>query len=262
MRTGFAKRQLAKVLVLLALVVPAVADEDKWIEIPDCRLIVHAANDGDSFHVRGDGREYLARLYFVDAPEYSRQIPERVREQADWFGTTEENVLRHGELAAARVTEWLDRPFTLYTQMIDARGASSMQRVFAMVKVDDRYLCELLVENGLARIHGIRRNLHDGTFRWDHVRKLESLEKKAKAAKVGLWGDGKASPVVKVLRRVTLTRDVPFYTAGALPTFRGTLKKGDIVEILSDAPLLVAVRAPFRGKTEHGNCRRQDLVGQ
>jgi hypothetical protein len=147
--------------------------------------------------------------------------------------------------------------------MIDARGASSMQRVFAMVKVDDRYLCERLVEHGLARIHGIRRNLHDDTFRWDHVRKLEALEAKAKAAKVGLWGDGtadgKASPEARVLRRVTLTRDIQFFTAGALPTFRGMLKKGDVVEVLSEARELVAVRAPFRGKTEQGNCRRQDL---
>ncbi len=261
MRTGVAKRQLAGILVLLALAIPVAAAE-KWVEIRDCRLIAHAANDGDSFHVRGGGREYLARLYFVDAPELSMQIPARVREQADWFGTTEEQVLKQGTLAATRVAEWLDRPFTIYTQMIDARGASSMQRVFAMVKVGDRYLCELLVEHGLARIHGIRRNLHDGTFRWSHVRKLEALEAKAKARKVGLWGDGKANPETKVLRRVTLTRDVQFYTAGALPTFRGMLKKGDVVEVLSETRELVAVRAPFRGKTEPGNCRRQDLVGQ
>jgi len=248
-------------LLLLAVGGAAVSapEEEKWIEIPDCRLIENASNDGDSFHLRGGDREYLVRLYFVDAPEHSRQIPERVREQADWFGTTEEQVLQQGALAATQVAEWLDRPFTIYTQMIDARGASSMQRVFAMVKVGDRYLCELLVENGLARIHGIRRNLDDGTFRWDHVRKLEALEAKAKAAKVGLWGDGNSSAAMKVLRRVTLTRDVPFYTAGAMPNFRGMLKKGDVVEVLSEKDNLAEVSAPFRGKTEPGNCRLQDL---
>jgi endonuclease YncB( thermonuclease family) len=177
-------------VVMASLVAGVSADEDAWITIPDCRLVAHAANDGDSFHVRGGGREYFVRLYFVDAPESSMQIPARVREQAEWFGTTETNVLHHGELAKTRAAAWLDRPFTLYTQMIDARGASRVQRVFAMVKVDDRYLCELLVENGLARIYGIRRNLHDGTFRWDYIRKLEALEKKAKAAKTGLWGGG------------------------------------------------------------------------
>ncbi len=182
-------RQYVAVGLLVATVVAAA--EDKWIEIPNCRLIAHEANDGDSFHVRGGGREYLVRLYFVDAPERSMQIPARVREQADWFGTTGENVLRHGELATARVAEWLGQPFTMYTQLIDARGASKKQRVFAMVKVGDRYLCELLVEHGLARIHGFRRNLHDGTFRWDHVRKLEALEKKAKAAGAGVWGKKK-----------------------------------------------------------------------
>jgi len=177
-------------LALSAVAVAAAAEEAKWIEIADCQLIANAANDGDSFHVRGGGREYLVRLYFVDAPEHSLQIPARVREQAEWFGTTEANVLRCGGLAAERVAEWLDRPFTLYTQMIDARGASRVQRVFAMIKVDDRYLCERLVENGLARIYGIRRHLHDGTLRWDYVRKLEALEKKAKAARAGLWGGG------------------------------------------------------------------------
>lgn len=191
MRRGSMKRQLAGLLVWLAVYAAGAAAEPEWIEIPDCRLITHAANDGDSFHVRGGGREYLARLYFVDAPEHSRQIPARVREQAEWFGTDERNVLRHGALAATRVAEWLKQPFTMYTQMIDARGASRKQRVFAMIKVDDRYLCERLVENGLARIYGIRRNLHDGTFRWDYIRKLEALEKKAKAAGTGLWGPEK-----------------------------------------------------------------------
>jgi len=176
-------------LMVLLAVGAGAREEAAWIEIPDCRLIKNDANDGDSFHVRGGGREYLVRLYFVDAPEHSMQIPKRVREQADWFGTTEASVLRHGELAAAQVAKWLEQPFTLYTQLIDARGASRMQRVFAMVKVGDRYLCERLVENGLARIYGIRRNLHDGTFRWDFIRKLEGLEKKARAAGAGLWED-------------------------------------------------------------------------
>jgi len=176
------------IMLLTLFVATSGSAAEKWMVIHDCRLIANAANDGDSFHVRGGGREYLARLYFVDAPESSMQVPARVREQAGWFGTTEKRVLEQGALASARVAEWLDQPFTLYTQLIDAGGASRTPRVFAMVRIGDRYLCELLVENGLARIYGIRRHLHDGTSRWDHVHKLEALEKKAKAAGAGIWG--------------------------------------------------------------------------
>ena len=53
---------------LLSCVAVARADE-QWVTYKDCRYLPNAANDGDSFHVRAAGKEYIFRLYFVDTPE-------------------------------------------------------------------------------------------------------------------------------------------------------------------------------------------------
>lgn len=255
--------------LLFFFILPGVDASGTWTVLKDCVLVENASNDADSFHVRHGNDEYLLRLYFVDAPETNARFPDRVREQAEWFGTTEERVLHVGEAATVYVTRLLgSRPFTAYTQFIDARGASSMDRVFAMVKVDGRYLCELLVQQGFARIYGIRRDLPDGTPRRRHERRLADLEKEARWRKAGLWGDRESALVagagagrgrVAAVRTVTLTRDTAFYTTGMLPTFRGYLRKGDVVELLSASGDLVQVRAPFRGHMEAGQCRRGDL---
>ena len=52
------------VVILLTLVSLACADE--WQTIRNCRLIENESNDGDSFHVKADGKEHIFRLYFVD----------------------------------------------------------------------------------------------------------------------------------------------------------------------------------------------------
>jgi hypothetical protein len=50
-----------------------------------CRLIPNNWNDGDSFHVRiADGREIVARLYFIDAPEAETAYRDRIAEQAQY----------------------------------------------------------------------------------------------------------------------------------------------------------------------------------
>lgn len=163
-------------------------ESPSWTKLGDCVLVDNPANDADSFHVRRKKKEYFLRLYFVDAPETNMRFPDRVREQAKWFGTTGESVIHVGDASAAYVRQLLRKPFTVYTQFIDARGASSDQRFYAMVKVDDRYLSELLVEHGFARIYGIRRDLPDGSSQRRYARRLADLEKEAQWKKVGLWG--------------------------------------------------------------------------
>jgi hypothetical protein len=52
-------------------------DQSKdWIVLEDCRLIPNPANDGDSFHVSAGEKEYLFRLYLVDAPETDALAPD------------------------------------------------------------------------------------------------------------------------------------------------------------------------------------------
>lgn len=70
-----------------------------WDRLSGCKLLPNRSNDGDSFHVEHEGREYIFRLYFVDCPESSMQVPERVAAQAKDFGVSEEEVLDTGDEA-------------------------------------------------------------------------------------------------------------------------------------------------------------------
>ncbi len=251
----------------------ALAAPPRWRTLENCVLIAHAANDADSFHVRYKRKSYIVRLYFVDAPETSvhPRAPERVPEQAAWFETTEAQVLHYGAVAADYALTLLrSTPFTVHTRLIDARGASTEPRVFALVEVDGRYLCELLTERGYARVHGFRQDLPDGTPWLRHVKRLQRVERDAKARRAGLWSGHRAVTAIgggagafapdPAATAVTLARDVPFYTSGSSPTFRGTLRQGDTLYLLSEPRReMVEVQAPFRGVMETGQCRRSDL---
>lgn len=54
----------------------------KWVTLKGCRYLPQDYNDGDSFHAKYGQREFIFRLYFVDAPELDESIAERVREHA------------------------------------------------------------------------------------------------------------------------------------------------------------------------------------
>jgi hypothetical protein len=83
----FAKRALVAVAVLWTAAVDLGARDGSkdWIVLNNCRLIANPANDGDSFHVSAGEKEYLFRLYFVDAPETDEMIPGRLVEQAKYL---------------------------------------------------------------------------------------------------------------------------------------------------------------------------------
>jgi endonuclease YncB( thermonuclease family) len=67
----------------------AARDRSKeWIVLKHCRLIPNPANDGDSFHMSSGTKEYLFRLYLVDAPETDEMVPRRLVDQAKYFGIT------------------------------------------------------------------------------------------------------------------------------------------------------------------------------
>ena len=57
--------------------------------------------DADSFHVRANGKEYIFRLYFVDAPETDMSFADRVSEQAKYFRLKPEQTITLGEHAEA-----------------------------------------------------------------------------------------------------------------------------------------------------------------
>jgi endonuclease YncB( thermonuclease family) len=168
-----------------------------WVTLQGGHFLLKRANDGDSFHISVAGKEYIFRLYFVDAPETSAEFRDRVEEQAKYFGITVKQNLEVGELAKTYTREKLSGPFLVRTCWEDAMGRSRMQRFFAFVQTNTGDLGEQLIENGLARFHresGKPEGLSSAT---SELRKLTTLERKAKQEKVGGWGANEGRMVVR-----------------------------------------------------------------
>ncbi len=175
--------------VFILLLAP-LAGAREWKTFKDCRYLPNAANDGDSFHVRADGKEYIFRLYFVDAPETDSRIPERVAEQAKYFHATMAETLLIGHEAERFTRQKLIHPFTVRTCLQDARGRSHLPRYFGFVQAAGADLGESLVANGLARVYGAASDppeMDKAEVEW---RKLQAFERKAKQQSVGGWGVG------------------------------------------------------------------------
>lgn len=166
------------------------ADAGQWETLKGCRLLPNESNDGDSFHVDHQGKEYIFRLYFVDCPESSMQVASRVAEQASDFGVSEEKILKGGKDAAKFTERALHGRFTVTTQFQNARGASNLPRSYAMVETaDGKDLATLLAEAGLARAFGVSANA-PGSRRMDYY---ERLEARARRSGFGIFGGKRPS---------------------------------------------------------------------
>ena len=159
-----------------------------WIVLKDCRLIANPANDGDSFHVSAGPKEYLFRLYFVDAPETDEMTPGRLVEQAKYFGITVPQAIEVGRAAKEFTREKLSQPFTVFTHLSDAMGQSRLERFYAFVQTKDGDLGEQLVRNGLARNHGFKAVPPGMISARVELQKLQQFENEARQEKIGAWG--------------------------------------------------------------------------
>ena len=165
-------------------------DEQGWDMLADCKLLRKGANDGDSFHVMAKGKEYIFRLYYVDAAETSLAFPDRVADQAKYFDLDERDTLRLGEEAKKFTDRVLSKgSFTVVTKWDDARGNSRLPREYAFVVTEQGDLDELLMAEGLVRLYGMRIN---GPFGSKKYSELKDLERDAKKAKAGAWGLGRS----------------------------------------------------------------------
>jgi DNA uptake protein ComE-like DNA-binding protein len=153
-----------------------------------CRLIPNPANDGDSFHVSAGEKEYLFRLYLVDAPETDEMTPRRLIEQAKYFSITVPQAIEAGRTAKDFTQEKLSQPFTVFTQMSDAMGQSRLERFYAFVETKEGDLGEQLVRNGLARSYGFKTAPPGLTSSRIELQKLQQLENEARQEKIGAWG--------------------------------------------------------------------------
>lgn len=156
-------------------------------------MIDHRNNDGDSFFVRHGDREFELRLYYADAPEkylsdrYEDQR-RRVADQArDLGGLTVDEAVAVGQAAKAHVANILaGQSFSVFTKW---ERVYDGERYYGFVLLPDEteWLCEDLIENGLARIHTKGERTPDGHSYRDFKKTLEGLERQAKSAHRGAW---------------------------------------------------------------------------
>jgi competence protein ComEA len=180
---------VAVVILLTATVGLGARDGTKdWVVLENCRLIMNPANDGDSFHASVGAKEYLFRLYLVDAPETDALTPGRLVEQSKYFEITVPQAIEVGEAAKAFTQQKLSQPFTVFTRMTDAMGRSKMERFYAFVQTREGDLGEQLVRNGLARNYGFKAvppGLRNSRL---EMQRLQQFEDEARQEKIGGWG--------------------------------------------------------------------------
>src|SRR6266480_3515991 len=181
-------RRIFLIAVVFSVAGVGVGAEKDWVKLERCELIPNPANDGDSFHVRANDKEYIFRLYLVDAPETDAVNPARLIEQAKYFGISVPQVIELGEAAKLFVQQKLAESFTVFTRRANAMGRSSIERFYAFVQTKEGDLGEQMIANGLARIHGKSATPPGGSISAAERQKLEQLEDEAKRKKIGGWG--------------------------------------------------------------------------
>ena len=181
-------RSILYVAVVFLLATAGLGAKREWTKLEHCQLIPNPANDGDSFHVRANEKEYIFRLYLVDAPETDAANPARLIEQAKYFEISVPQVIEVGEAAKAFAGEKLAELFTVFTRMANAMGRSNIERFYAFVQTKDGDLGEQLIANGLARIHGTSATPPGASSSAAERQRLKQLEDEAKRRKVGAWG--------------------------------------------------------------------------
>jgi competence ComEA-like helix-hairpin-helix protein len=199
MRNRFAW-QLLVVFSLLQLAIVDLSARGNWVVLENCRFILNPANDGDSFHVSVGDKEYIFRLYLVDAPEIEGTNPARLIEQAKYFEITVPQAIEVGEAAKAFMIEKLSEPFVVFTRNSDAMGRSKIERLYAFVQTREGDFGEQLVRNGLARVHGTKVTPPGFSSSQAEVQKLQRFEDEAHQDQIGGWGmkadrlDARAKP--------------------------------------------------------------------
>ena len=164
-----------------------------------CTLASDRGNDGDSFRVNfPSGRKEIVRLYFVDTPESAfksygggRNNHRRIAQQAGEMGNiTSEQAVGIGKIAKDfTITQLSNAPFTVHTEW-DSPFKDRRYHAFVTLQSDGktRYLHELLVENGYARIHTKGATMPGGDSERTQENHLLDLERVAKSNRVGAWG--------------------------------------------------------------------------
>ena len=113
---------------------------------------------------------------------------DRTKAQAAYFGITEDQAVEVGKMAKEFTKEALKDGFSVRTRWQGVFGGERSMRKYGIVSTGQGDLAELLVSNGLARIHG----MGIGGQTWEEVERLKVLEAEARKAGKGAWGLGRS----------------------------------------------------------------------
>jgi len=258
--------------IFLLLFFGATCFASDWVELKDCKLARSESNDGDSFLVecstpyRGES-QHRFRLYFVDTAETSSNsdfMKERLQEQAAYWGSDDPDfALRMGLRAQQTVRKLLRSRFSVYTKNEYAPSMGRPRR-YAMVRVNDRWLSEILTEEGLVRIHGKGAHLPDRTNANTYRSRLRKMERTAKSERRNAWRGGSDEPVEE-----TPAAFEPHDTVLKKTTWIYSLKDGRKVTALPSSSQVTVVapaeqnrmRIRFKqnGKVYEGLCAKKNL---
>ena len=160
-------------------------------------LVDSRGNEADTLRINTGTREEIFVLYFVDALEASWNHPQRINDQARWFGNVTDKAIVDGGVEALNYVRNLltTRPFTVLTRW---ERIPNSTRYYALIMVEHQpgqwvYLADLLMNQGYARIHGLRTALpNDSRDEITYLLELKTLGQQARTAKAGIWA--KAAP--------------------------------------------------------------------
>lgn len=166
--------------------------EEKFLIFPRPVLVESRANEADTLRIRLGNDEHIFVLYFVDALEASMNHPQKVAEQARYFGRTNEKVITStGVEAAAYVTELLKtHPFEVITRWERVPNTLRYYALIRYVREDGQriYLMDLLLRKGYAWVHGEHTPLPgDNRDLATYVAELMAHSRKAREEKQGVW---------------------------------------------------------------------------
>lgn len=169
------------------------AVEPTFVSFPGAQFVESRANEPDAFRVKIGEEEIVFVLYFIDALEASWTHPQRVAEQARWFGNApNQTIVDNGIVAMNYVANLLkSKPFTVLTRWERVPNSS---RYYALISVEAEpgrrsYLADLLIRKGYARVNGVATFLppDDPRSEIDYGVELRESAKLARVQKQGIW---------------------------------------------------------------------------
>lgn len=192
--------------VTTSAIAPATADspakvterpvEKSFLTFPKVKLVDVPANQADTLRIHLPDGDHVFVHYFVHALDNSAEHLDRVHETAVFFGrVSNDAVIATGKEAMAYVTDLLkNRPFMVLTRWEKAPEAG---RYYGLIWVEYepgkwKYLSELLVRHGYARIAGVTTPLPNTKVNEDdYIQLLQSGAKYARQNKLGIWAKAK-----------------------------------------------------------------------